>query len=96
MKSNLKSEIELFKFEIRDCIRIVHISMDWKISETENSSLQKHQITKIKFKNSENQNKLILFGVTEKPKDSMGRTSFVKLISHHEKKSKRDCTVLWN
>ena len=35
MKSNLKSEIELFKFEIRDCIRIVHINMDWKISETE-------------------------------------------------------------
>ena len=35
---------------------------------------------------SENQNKLILFGVAEKPKDSKGTISFVELISYDKKK----------
>ena len=85
MKSNLKSELESFKNEIRDCIGNFHTNMNSKIFETEiqlssNTPSEGNQIQK-----SENENKLIIFGVVEKPKDSTGTTSFVELISYDKK-----------
>ena len=95
MKNNLKSEIESFKTEIRDCIRNVHINMNSKIFETEKQLSSKTPSDKNQIQKSENQNKLILFGVAEKTKDSRGTLSFVELISY-DKKSRRDCTLLRN
>ena len=82
MKSNLKSEIESFKTEIRDCIKNVHTNMNSKISETDKQLSSKTPSDKNQIKKSENLNKLILFGVSEKPKDGTGTTSFVELISY--------------
>ena len=53
MKSNLKSEIESFKTEIRDCIRNVHTNMNSKISETDKqlsskTPSDKNQIKRLK------------------------------------------------
>ena len=53
MKSNLKSEIELFKTEIRDCIRNVHINMNSKISETEKQLSSKTPSDKNQIQKSE-------------------------------------------
>ena len=75
MKSNLKSEIESFKIEIRDCIRNVHTNMNSKISETDKHFPSKTPSDKNQIQKSENLNKLILFGVAEKPKDGTGTTS---------------------
>ena len=96
MKSNLKSGKESFKNEILDCIRNVHTNMNSKISETEKQLSLKTPSDKNQIQKSENENKLILFGVAEKPKDSTGTTSFVELISYDKKKSRRHYTVLWN
>ena len=60
--------------------------MKSKISETEKQLSSKTTSEKNQFQKFENQNKLILFGVAEKPKDSTGTTSFVKLISYDKKK----------
>ena len=65
MKSNLKSEIESFKTENRDCTRNVHTNTNSKKSETE----KQLQVTKTKFKKVKTKTKLIFFGVDEKPKD---------------------------
>ena len=86
MKSNLKSEIESFKTEIRDCIRNVHTNMNSKNSETDKQLSSKTQSDKNQIQKSENLNKMILFGVAEKPNDGTGTTSFVELISYDKKK----------
>ena len=86
MKSNLKSETESFKTEIRDCIRNVHTNMNSKIFETDKQLSPQTPSDKNQIQKSENLNKLILFGVAEKPKDGTGRTSFVELISYDKKK----------
>ena len=86
MKSNLKSEKESFKTEIRDCIRNVQTNMNSKISETDKQLSSKTPSDKNQVQKSENLNKLILFGVAEKPKDGTGTTSFVELISYDKNK----------
>ena len=50
LQSNLKSEVDSFITEIRDCIRNVQIIIE-KFPKYKNSSLQKHQLTTIKLKN---------------------------------------------
>ena len=50
LKSNLKSELDLFKTQICGCIRNVHTNMKSKISETEKQLSSKHQVTTIKLK----------------------------------------------
>ena len=95
IKGNLKSEIESFKTEIRDCIRNVHTNMKSKISETDKQLSSKTPSDKNQIQKSENLNKLILFGVAEKPKDGTGTTSFVELISY-DKKKVEEIAVLWN
>ena len=96
MKGNLKSEIESINTEIRDCIRNVHANMNSKISETDKQLSSKTQSDKNQIQKGKNLNKLILFGVAEKPKDGTGTTFVVELISYDLKKNRRDCTVLWN
>ena len=86
MKGTLKSEIESFKTEIRDCIRNAHTNMNSKISETDKQLSSKTPSDKNQIQKSENLNKLILFGVAEKPNDGTGTTSFVELISYDKKK----------
>ena len=60
--------------------------MNSKISETDKKLSSKTPSYKNQIQKSENLNKLILFGVAEKPKDGTGTTSFVELISYNKKK----------
>ena len=95
MKSNLKSEMESFRTEIRDCVRNVHTNINLKISETEKQLSSKTPSDKNQIQKSENQNKLILFGYAEKPNDRRGNNFFCGADQLRQEKVE-EIADLWN